>query len=108
MSRDILLSALIVGVSVASFALGRLSAGQRTVPRPVLETAAVPDALATDTQREEAAVEGGYVASKTGTKYHLPWCPGASQIKESNKIWFTTKEEAEAAGYAPAANCKGI
>lgn len=52
--------------------------------------------------------EAGYVASKSGTKYHLPWCSGAKRIKEENKIWFATKEAAEAAGYTPAANCKGI
>lgn len=51
---------------------------------------------------------GQYVASKSGSKYHLPWCPGAKQMKEENKIYFSSKEEAEAAGYAPAANCKGI
>ena len=55
-----------------------------------------------------SAAEGKYVASKSGTKYHLPWCGGAKQIKEANKIWFDTKEEAEAAGYTPATNCKGI
>jgi hypothetical protein len=52
--------------------------------------------------------EKNYVASLTGTKYHLPSCPGAKQIKEENKIWFTTKEDAEIAGYQPAANCPEI
>ena len=52
--------------------------------------------------------EGSYVASKSGTKYHLPWCGGAQRIKEENKVWFKTKEDAEKAGYTPAANCKGI
>jgi hypothetical protein len=51
---------------------------------------------------------GQYVASKSGKSYHLPWCSGAKQIKESNKIYFDSKEEAEAAGYSPAKNCKGI
>ncbi len=54
------------------------------------------------------AAGGQYVASKSGKSYHLPWCGGAKQIKEENKIWFATKEEAEAKGYAPAKNCKGI
>jgi len=45
------------------------------------------------------------VASKAGTKYHLTTCPGAKQIKEENKITFTSREAAEAAGYKPAANC---
>lgn len=51
---------------------------------------------------------GGYVASKSGTKYHLPWCPGAQSMREENKIWFATKEDAERAGYKPASNCKGL
>lgn len=51
---------------------------------------------------------GQYVASKTGTKYYLPWCGTAKRIKEENKVWFASKAEAEAAGYEPAKNCKGI
>lgn len=51
---------------------------------------------------------GKYVASKNGSAYHFPWCAGAQKIKEENKIWFDTKEAAEAAGYRPAANCEGL
>lgn len=52
--------------------------------------------------------QGKYVASKNGKSYHLPWCSGARNIKEENKIWFNSKEEAERAGYAPAGNCPGL
>ncbi len=52
--------------------------------------------------------EGSVVASKSGTKYHLPDCPGAKQIKESNKISFASVSAARAAGYTPAANCPGL
>jgi hypothetical protein len=55
-----------------------------------------------------AEMEKLFVASKSGTKYHYPWCPSALKIKEENKIWFSTREEAEKAGYTPAANCKGL
>lgn len=55
-----------------------------------------------------AAGGGQYVASKTGTKYYLPWCGSANRIKEENKVWFSSKAEAEAAGYEPAKNCKGL
>jgi hypothetical protein len=51
---------------------------------------------------------GEYVASKSGAKYYLPWCGGAKLIKDENKVWFASKADAEAAGYAPAANCKGL
>jgi hypothetical protein len=51
---------------------------------------------------------GLVVASKSGTKYHLPTCPGASQIKAENRIEFATQSLALAAGYKPAANCPGL
>lgn len=51
---------------------------------------------------------GKYVASKNGTAYHYPWCPGAMKIKEENKIWFNSKDKAEKAGYKPAGNCDGL
>lgn len=58
----------------------------------------------------EPVVEGPkvYMASKSGTKYYLPTCGTAKRIKEENRVWFSTKDEAEAAGYAPAANCPGL
>src|SRR3989338_1564905 len=52
--------------------------------------------------------EGFVVGSKTGKKYHFPWCAGAQQIKEEKKVWFANEVEAKAAGYSPAANCKGL
>ncbi len=53
-------------------------------------------------------LQGKYVASKNGKSYHLPWCPGARSIKEENKIWFNSKEEAARAGFKPAGNCPGL
>ncbi|HVX90473.1 MAG TPA: hypothetical protein VHC20_02430 [Candidatus Paceibacterota bacterium] len=51
---------------------------------------------------------GEVVASKTGSKYYLPWCGTVKLIKDENKVWFPTREAAEAAGYQPASNCKGL
>ncbi|MEO8637485.1 MAG: hypothetical protein ABI430_01125 [Candidatus Taylorbacteria bacterium] len=51
---------------------------------------------------------GMLVGAKSGDKYHFPWCSGAQRIKEENKIWFASVEEARKAGYTPAANCKGL
>jgi hypothetical protein len=116
-NTEYLLAGLIIGASVASFGLGRLSAGEgdvHTLPEPQStgqEARALPTTTpaAPPTSPTTATVPaGGYVASKNGTKYHLPWCSGAKQISEQNKIFFATKAEAEAAGYTPASNCKGI
>lgn len=49
---------------------------------------------------------GRVVASKNGTKYHHPWCAGASQIKEENKIWYETEQQAQQAGLTKAKNCQ--
>ena len=55
-----------------------------------------------------SAAVGSFVASKNGSNYYLPSCAGVSRIKEENKIWFSSKEEAEGLGYKPASNCPGL
>jgi hypothetical protein len=109
-------SLLLVLVAGASFGLGRYSAVEAPLapvhPQITLSQVPVSAAAAITADPREPALSSStahaYVASKTGSKYHLPSCPGASQIKEENKIYFASKEEAQRAGYAPAANCKGI
>lgn len=100
--RDVLILAIIMLASSASFGLGYF-AGQ--------------DAGGTgDTVAEESAVPAspvgtgaeGVVASKNGTKYYLPSCAGAARISEGNKVRFASAAAAVEAGYAPAANCKGL
>ncbi|MCF7815678.1 MAG: hypothetical protein K9M10_01390 [Candidatus Pacebacteria bacterium] len=120
-NADFVLSVLIIVVALISFILGRFSVSEnvistqnaaRVLPQTdMLETVeSIPRSSATNSQKTDTSnlSEGGYVASKSGTKYHLPWCGSAKQIKEENKVWFATKEEAEKAGYTPASNCKGI
>lgn len=46
-----------------------------------------------------------YVASVNGSKYYHRGCGGVGRIKEENKVWFATPEEAQKAGYEPAKNC---
>ncbi len=48
------------------------------------------------------------VASKNGEAYYYIWCSGAKRIKEENKVYFSSKEEAEKAGYRPAKTCPGL
>ena len=68
-------------------------------------TQIIPTAI---TPTELQATAGEVVASKSGSKYHLPTCAGAKQIKPENLISFASASAAEAAGYTPAANCKGL
>lgn len=80
----------------------------RSVAPPVAQPAIGPNSVTNNPAASAPAASGKYVASKNSNKYHLPWCPGALRIKEENKVWFNSREEAERAGYGPAANCKGL
>jgi len=51
---------------------------------------------------------GNFLASINGKAYYPKDCAAANRIKEENRIWFDTKEEAEAQGYKPAQNCVTI
>ena len=102
-SPDIAILAIIILVGLSSFGLGRLSVLEKEeVVVTYEETASVISST------DFSSKDGGYVASLNGSVYHLPWCSGAERIKEENKIWFNSKEEAERAGYRPAQNCKGL
>lgn len=112
---------LIVLVSITSFGLGRWSVVdtiENTKPIEAVQMqASLPATLVGSVQtptsteivtKDVSKVEQKYVASRKGTKYHLLWCAGAKSIKEENKIYFATKEQAQKSGYSPASNCKGI
>ncbi|MHC1630688.1 MAG: sunset domain-containing protein [Methanotrichaceae archaeon] len=47
-----------------------------------------------------------YVGSVNSNKYHNPGCRWAKKIKPDNQIWFSSSEEARAAGYVPCGVCK--
>lgn len=120
--HNFFISLLIILVGTASFGLGRLSTNQINssgikVIIPQNSSANVLNALNSETQNSSNKLppdvyvpdQGGeVVASKSGTKYHFPWCAGAKQIAEKNLITFASIEEARKAGYTPAANCKGL
>jgi hypothetical protein len=98
----------------SAYNLGLLHAQRGRVP---LQTSAVFRESAVDVPRTSSEGQGSrtgpshddlrVVVSKSSSskKYHHAWCPGASQIKESNRVWFPTVADAEAAGYSLAGNC---
>jgi hypothetical protein len=117
--REYFLLLLIFLIAFASFGLGRLSVASDTdlethsISFTVEDQSSATGNLFTapSTSFEQATnltQAGKYVASVNGSKYHFPWCSGAQRINEENKIWFDSTESARAAGYTPAANCKGL
>lgn len=102
--KDLLLGFIIILVSVIGFSLGRISAlNERRYPIG-LEN----ENLSPIDQKIGKGSSGDFVASKNGATYYLVTCPGAGRIKNENKIYFSSAEDARKAGYRPAANCPGL
>ena len=49
-----------------------------------------------------------FVASTRGTSYYYAWCTGAKTIAEKNRVWFESRQAAEAAGFKPSKSCKEL
>ena len=122
--NDLVIIIVIILVALISFGLGRLSSLRENKtpitidPSTSFDSAQdkslgvknLTNAAGEGTPATSATAQGEkiLVASKNGSKYYYQWCSGVSRIKEENKVWFASKEEAEKAGYTPAANCKGL
>lgn len=105
--RDILVIAVLILASSASFGLGYLAGRDTGVGAPVPTLTGALESIDAVTATATSAV-GRVVAAKGGTKYYLPTCAGADRISEANKVWFVSIAAADAAGYSPATNCKGL
>lgn len=120
---DIYIVLILLLVGMASYGLGIISSHERAkIPISIQTsrdymTASVLNSTTNNTNRQTnpstetntpVETSGEVVASKTGTKYYYPTCSGVSRIKEENKVWFKTIEEARAHGLTPAANCPGL
>ncbi len=120
-SKDIFIIMVILFVSLGGFALGRLSSleekrhdelriiGQKTLDKGVLSVTdeAVGVGNSEIITPESSAIKGVFVGAKSGKVYYFPWCAGVKRIHDENKVWFSSKEDAEAKGYRPSVNCKG-
>lgn len=114
------ISTVILLVGLGSFGLGRLSVSTKLSSGVVIEKVSssaenTKSQQAAGVAKSQIALEpnstskaGQYVASKNGSKYYFPWCGGANNISETNKVWFDSVEEAKSKGYSPASNCKGL
>lgn len=116
--KDLFTALLIVLVGSGAFVLGRLSVAETVrksqfsiTGQPSFQASSIRSTPLTSKPPDSSVMASGagmYVGSKSGKTYHLPWCSGAKRIKEENKIWFQSKEEAQGRGYRAAANCNGI
>lgn len=108
--QKLFLSITVILVALLSFGIGRLSMTNNREPIKIDYDSTLTEQSIPSVSQSASVInivkEGSVVASKSGTRYHYPYCAGAKQIKEENKIIFPTQAAAEAAGYSLATNCK--
>jgi endonuclease YncB( thermonuclease family)/methylphosphotriester-DNA--protein-cysteine methyltransferase len=74
-------------------------------PKPLAVTVAAPASVPAEATPPTAAT-GEIIGNKNSKIYHRPGCPGYNSISEKNQVRFKSAEEAEAAGFKRAGNCK--
>ena len=113
--KDILVVIIVILVGLGSFELGRLSKenGSEGIKieygdqyQGTSQTAnaisAVPDVGRLETNSSGKT----FFASSRGSKYYSTSCSAGKTIKQENRVWFTTGEGAEKAGYALSSSCQ--
>lgn len=80
-----------------------LGAGQKTASS---RTSATKPAGVSGSAQQEFSTQAAFVASSGGTKYYPIGCGSAGRIKEENRVYFVTEDEAKAAGYDRTTACK--
>lgn len=84
----------VIAPETASQILTSPNADNASKPKEKAQTKSIGNAL---------AQAGNFVASKNGTAYYSLTCK--NNIKEENKIYFQTEDDAGKAGFSPAKNC---
>ena len=110
--KNLFLISLVVLISLFSYQLGRIS-GPKDEPIKIeggsIQEIFQPDSNirinTDDANRGVERIDFRVVVSKNSDKYHFLWCSGAERIKEENKVYFNSEEEAIKAGYTLAGNC---
>ena len=90
--RDALVLSVLLLASLASFGLGYL-AGQESGQGSI------------SVEMPTSSASGAFVASISGTRYYPVSCAGAARISDTNKVYFSSAADAEAAGYQRASGC---
>jgi hypothetical protein len=118
--KDVLTVIIVMLVGVGSFELGRLSKENASSGVQIQypdgsaisqnDTANALDSISKGVQPAHANQSQNpsgknFFASSRGKKYYTLGCSAGKTIKQENRIYFTTSEEAEKAGYALSASC---
>ncbi len=127
--KDILVVLIVIFVGLGSFELGRLSKEKSTsgikIEYPNNQSANAISSVGSSSflpARNASHNEAGgqntktssvvnssgknFFASSRGSKYYSLGCSAGKSLKQENRIYFATKEEAERAGYELSSSCR--
>lgn len=125
--KDILIVIIVILVGLGSFELGRLSkekisSGIKILPAMTekypnqenqdanKKTSQATNVISTTNNIPRAVFDTSvndknFFASNRGSKYYTLGCSAGKTIKQENRIYFMTGEEAQIAGYALSSSC---
>lgn len=113
--KDILIVIIVILVGLGSFELGRLSKDNSSsglkIEYPNQEANVISAVDSSQIINKTYPIVSNstgknFFASNRGSKYYSIGCSGGKTIKQENRVYFTTKEEAERAGYALSSSCR--
>jgi len=106
--KDILTVIIVILVGLGSFGLGRLSKESKNGVLRVEyadNEASIIESI-NEPQSSLKQINGTFFASSRGSKYYSLSCSGGKTIKQENRVYFNTREEAEIAGYELSSSCR--
>ena len=120
--KDVLIVIIVILVGLGSFGLGRLSKNPpkeglkveyrdeyfnqgANVLEAVKETSSGLNQTTGTLLRQDFDGQAFFASSK-GSKYYSVSCSAGKTIKQENRVYFNTREEAERAGYELSSSCR--
>ena len=125
--KDVLIVAIIILTGLGAFELGRLSkenanSGIKILSTPSQTANQSANAISATNNKSNTAfganiqipkksqnsdsVKKIFFASNRGSKYYPLGCSAGKTIKQENRIYFGSREEAEKAGYELSSSCR--
>ena len=119
--KDVLTVIIVILVGLGSFGLGRLSKNSSNTGIKIEYPGLTNNQTANQASNALSAIKyaqtpqidqmtqnsngKSYFASNRGTKYYSLGCSAGKTIKIENRVYFTTADEAERAGYTLSTSC---
>ncbi|MFH1201012.1 MAG: Ada metal-binding domain-containing protein [bacterium] len=115
--KDILIVIIVILVGLGSFELGRLSKensssgikikypSQEQVINQAGNVILATEAIKNNFSQNSNSAGKIFFASNRGSKYYTISCSAGKTIKQENRVYFTTGEEAQQAGYTLSSGC---